>query len=1114
MLHARSSFRVSVLARLVLASGLIAAAGFPAARADDLAALEAARAHIVADSPDEATRQAALAQLDAARAQQREAATLRARLATLRAEAAERPARVEDLRALLGQDREQALADWAAQLPEDADGETLERLLAQERVALDALAARIDAAGAELALAVSRPAQAAGEIAGLRRRLEALAVAPPAVEGEPAAVAEARRLRVASESARVQAELELRLAEQDSSSPRQQLIELTLAELRMQRSMHQQRIELLQSRIAELGERQVALLIERLAERADQQDGLRGAAAITARENAQLGSELLTQTALLARDRAGLAGYEQDRDRLVASLRDSRTRLELGGTSDAVGRWLWSERRRLEPPARLRQRLEETRRGLGDLRLGLIIMGEQRHGLLDLDAAARALAEASREQVDDDGERAITPESLRPLLADRQELLDQLQPVLQRRLATLEQAERTLQEQLDATVSLRQLLDRHLLWTPSHLPIGPDWLVRVPEGLQDLVKPSRFATTWTLVQRELGARPLRWLTALLLLLVLYQLRRRAPARIRARAVPARGLQTDSLPATLQVFGWTVIAALPAPAALAMLGLLLQSVGNPGRYSDSLGQACMMLVLPLFAVQLLRWTLLELGLAHAHFRWRRPRREALRRAVPRAAAVILPMHYIVSLAFIRNLDLPNDVQARLAAVVAAVALAWTLWWLLDTGRLFVVRGAASEAGALRKLLRLALPAASLAVAGLALAGYVYSAAILLKAMLATFVVAVAIALLMGLLARGLLLGERRLAQLRNEERRAAAGEDADEHAEAEADLTLEQINAQTGRLLRALRLSLVAGGLFWVWVPVLPAFARLDEIPLWSVLETAPDGSSMAVPVTLAGALLGLLALALMTVGARNLPGLVEIGLLSRTRIDAASRYAITSVLRYAIVIFGLLVGLSLLGLRWSQLQWLAAALTFGLAFGLQEIFANFVSGLILLFERPFRVGDVITVGEFSGRVTRIRTRATTIQDFDNREIVIPNKNFITGQLTNWTLTDTTTRVTIKVGVAYGTDPARVRELLLSVAREQSLVLTEPEPKSWFLAFGASSLDFELRVYVANVADRLPVQDALNTRIAALFAEHGIVIAFPQLDLHVRELPPPGAPAQA
>ncbi len=121
-------------------------------------------------------------------------------------------------------------------------------------------------------------------------------------------------------------------------------------------------------------------------------------------------------------------------------------------------------------------------------------------------------------------------------------------------------------------------------------------------------------------------------------------------------------------------------------------------------------------------------------------------------------------------------------------------------------------------------------------------------------------------------------------------------------------------------------------------------------------------------------------------------------------------------------ITGTVVGLQFLGMRWSQLQWMAAALTVGLGFGLQEIFANFVSGLILLFERPFRVGDVISVGDLTGRVTRIRTRATTILDFDNREIVVPNKNFITGQLLNWTLSDTTTRISIKVGVAYGTDP--------------------------------------------------------------------------------------------
>lgn len=432
-------------------------------------------------------------------------------------------------------------------------------------------------------------------------------------------------------------------------------------------------------------------------------------------------------------------------------------------------------------------------------------------------------------------------------------------------------------------------------------------------------------------------------------------------------------------------------------------------------------------------------------------------------------------------------------------------------MLGAGRIWVVRGVETEPSTLRRLLRLALPAFCLGVAALALGGYVYSASYLLQALLATFVLAVAIAIGVGLLGRWFLLGERRLAYSRMLERRsaieAAAQERGEPTPEAEPEITLEQVNAQTGRLLRALRLTVAVAGLIWVWSDVLPAFARLDEIALWYFTQTGADGAATLQPVTLMAALFGIFALVLTLVSARNLPGLIEVGLLSHTHIDAASRYAITSILRYAIVITGSLVGLGLLGMRWSQLQWMAAALTVGLGFGLQEIFANFVSGLILLFERPFRVGDVITVGELSGRVTRIRTRATTILDFDNKEIVVPNKNFITGQLINWTLSDTTTRVIIKVGVAYGSDPHEVEALLLRAARESDHVLSEPEPKCWFLAFGASSLDFELRVFVSTIADRLEVQHDLNTRITELFADNGIEIAFPQLDLHIRDVPP-------
>lgn len=161
---------------------------------------------------------------------------------------------------------------------------------------------------------------------------------------------------------------------------------------------------------------------------------------------------------------------------------------------------------------------------------------------------------------------------------------------------------------------------------------------------------------------------------------------------------------------------------------------------------------------------------------------------------------------------------------------------------------------------------------------------------------------------------------------------------------------------------------------------------------------------------------------------------------------------------------------------------------------------------------------MITVGDLTGRVTRIRTRATTILDYDNREIFVPNKSFITGQLLNWTLSDTTTRLSIKVAVAYGTDPDLVHRLLLEAANAHPLVLREPEPRSWLLAFGSTALEFELRVFVGTLGDRNPVQSELHREIARLVAEHGVAINFPTtvelLDHERREAEPASPTASA
>ncbi|RPI62534.1 MAG: mechanosensitive ion channel protein MscS, partial [Planctomycetaceae bacterium] len=258
-----------------------------------------------------------------------------------------------------------------------------------------------------------------------------------------------------------------------------------------------------------------------------------------------------------------------------------------------------------------------------------------------------------------------------------------------------------------------------------------------------------------------------------------------------------------------------------------------------------------------------------------------------------------------------------------------------------------------------------------------------------------------------------------------------------------------------------------------------------------------------VPVTLADVLLAV-GVGLLTLAAsKNIPGFMEMTVLQRLPWEPGGRYAFVTVLRYIILVVGVVIVFGMLGVSWSSVQWLAAAVTVGLGFGLQEIFANFVSGLILLFERPMRVGDIVTVGEVSGRVTRIHMRATTITDWDRKELIVPNKEFITGRLINWTLSDNTIRLTIPIGVAYGTDVEKVRKILIECATKCPMILQSPEPTAYFEGFGESSLNFNVRMFLPSVDNMLNVKNAVCTAIDETFKQEGIEIPFPQRDIHIR-----------
>ncbi len=229
--------------------------------------------------------------------------------------------------------------------------------------------------------------------------------------------------------------------------------------------------------------------------------------------------------------------------------------------------------------------------------------------------------------------------------------------------------------------------------------------------------------------------------------------------------------------------------------------------------------------------------------------------------------------------------------------------------------------------------------------------------------------------------------------------------------------------------------------------------------------------------------------------------LMEQALLSR-HMERGVRLSIGRLVHYVIIFAGFVLALLTLGFQFTELTILLSALGVGIGFGLQGIVNNFVSGLILLFERPVRVGDTIEIGGKWAEIKRIGLRSTTVQTFDQADVIIPNADLVSNQVTNWTLSNRQVRLIIPVGVAYGSDVPLVIERLKASVKENSKVVQTRAPQVLFLGFGESSLDFELRVWIVDADDRLEVKSELHQEIDRSFREAGIVIAFPQQDVHL------------
>ena len=257
-------------------------------------------------------------------------------------------------------------------------------------------------------------------------------------------------------------------------------------------------------------------------------------------------------------------------------------------------------------------------------------------------------------------------------------------------------------------------------------------------------------------------------------------------------------------------------------------------------------------------------------------------------------------------------------------------------------------------------------------------------------------------------------------------------------------------------------------------------------------------------LTLAGVFKFLCIVVLVFAGERIVRRHLTRRVLQRTHFQPSMQYAIGKIVGYVFITIGLYVALKLVGIDLSSLAVVAGAVGVGLGFGLQNVISNFVSGLIILAERPIAIGDRVEMGEVAGLVTRISLRSTTIVTNDNITIIVPNSDFITTKVTNWSYGDLKVRIRLPVGVAYGTDPERLRCVLLEVASDHPKVLRDPPSEVFFSGFGDSSLNFELGVWTAEMAAKpRRFRSELNYAIERKLRENNIEIPFPQRDLHLR-----------
>lgn len=709
------------------------------------------------------------------------------------------------------------------------------------------------------------------------------------------------------------------------------------------------------------------------------------------------------------------------------------------------------------------------------------------------------------------------PDHVQDLQTLRRELLvnliDAARIDLERRAKTVVVTRETIQ----LTESVRTRLDRRLIWLRTNDSSPLMALKNIPTGLVYIGSPSNWKSAGTVFKNELIKSPLSFFYLLGFPMLLWVLRPSMKRRLSSLAErvgkSTKGERSDGFLVTPFALILSFLIAAPLALILVSAGSILFISDSSPNFTQALSAALTSTGSLFFVLFTFKVICGDDGLLGAHLGWSDQARNSLSKHLAWFTPVVSIMTFLLAMGLYENVPSLRYGLALIAFVCVSVAIS-VMAYLFFRPKGGVAASIVMETSASPRITSIfpILVLIPLLVGLAPLIGYFDTAIELQSRIFRTGILGLTISILYGLLLRTINVAHDRYLLSRAARRRHQrlvenqAKSEADQSGEARPS-TPEPVDSvslsmQIRKTLFTLSILVFLYGLWKLWGPLLPALGIAEDITLWQQTRTV-NGEDVTRSVTLSIVLVSTLILVGSLIAARNVKAILELLAFDRLNLDSGTRYATVTIAGYILIGIGAVVSLALLGLDWSKLQWIVAALGVGIGFGLQEIIANFISGIIILFERPVRVGDVVTINNLTGTVNNVKIRATTITDFDNREVLLPNKAIITGEVTNWTLNNAVTRIIINIGVAYGSDIQQVTQILTNVLEAHPDVLSDPPPTVFFMAHGDSSLDFEIRMFVSAVFQRLPTTHDVNAEINAALTANNIEIPFPQRDINIK-----------